>query len=144
VSPIRPSGSPAARWAAVFFWCALIFAASATPADPDYYFRYGWLETVYIMIRKFGHWFVYAVLFLLTRRAIFVSFPGARRTASIPAFLFCLLYAASDEWHQTFVPGRAGRLYDVCIDAVGALSAWMWAPPLLRPRRAQRPAERSA
>ncbi len=31
------------------------------------------------------------------------------------------VYAASDEIHQLFVPGRAGRFSDVCIDSVGAV-----------------------
>lgn len=36
------------------------------------------------------------------------------------AFLFCLLFAATDEWHQTFVPGRDGNIADVLLDAVSA------------------------
>ena len=28
-------------------------------------------------------------------------------------------YAASDEWHQTMVPGRSGSVEDVLIDAAG-------------------------
>lgn len=35
------------------------------------------------------------------------------------AFVFCLLYSCSDEWHQTFVSGRSGQLRDVGIDAIG-------------------------
>lgn len=31
------------------------------------------------------------------------------------------VYAASDEIHQLFVPGRAGRFSDVCIDSAGAV-----------------------
>ena len=31
------------------------------------------------------------------------------------------VYAATDEIHQYFVPGRAGRFSDVCIDSAGAL-----------------------
>ena len=31
----------------------------------------------------------------------------------------CALYAASDEWHQTFVPQRGGVLSDVFIDCGG-------------------------
>ena len=34
--------------------------------------------------------------------------------------LFCVCYAISDELHQLFVPGRAGRLFDVCVDGAGA------------------------
>lgn len=37
------------------------------------------------------------------------------------SWVFCILYAASDEFHQLFVPGRAGLVTDVCIDSAGAL-----------------------
>lgn len=30
-------------------------------------------------------------------------------------------YAGSDEIHQIFVPGRAGRFTDVCIDTLGGV-----------------------
>lgn len=40
---------------------------------------------------------------------------------SILSWAFCILYAASDELHQLFVPGRAGLITDVCIDSAGAL-----------------------
>jgi len=35
----------------------------------------------------------------------------------------CFIYAASDEYHQSFVFGRAGVIGDVLIDAVGILGA---------------------
>lgn len=37
------------------------------------------------------------------------------------AFIFTVLYAASDEIHQLFVPGREGKVTDVLIDSAGAL-----------------------
>jgi hypothetical protein len=37
-------------------------------------------------------------------------------------FLIGVLYAVSDEIHQTFVPGRAGQLRDVLIDSCGVLA----------------------
>lgn len=33
----------------------------------------------------------------------------------------CVLYAATDEFHQLFVEGRSGQFTDVCIDGAGAL-----------------------
>lgn len=39
---------------------------------------------------------------------------------ALTAFAFSALYAASDEFHQLFVPGRAGLLSDVGIDSCGA------------------------
>jgi len=38
----------------------------------------------------------------------------------VAAFGITMLYALSDEWHQSFVPDRAGRLDDVVTDAIGA------------------------
>ena len=33
-----------------------------------------------------------------------------------------ILYAASDEFHQLFVPGRSGQITDVLIDSGGLLA----------------------
>ena len=45
------------------------------------------------------------------------------------AWVVGTLYAASDEIHQLFVPGRSGQLRDVLLDsagvAAGILLAWM-------------------
>ena len=46
--------------------------------------------------------------------------------ALLTAMLLAVLYAFSDEWHQTFVPGRKGTLRDVAINAVGAVGASVW------------------
>jgi len=39
------------------------------------------------------------------------------------SFAFAVLFAISDEWHQTFVPGRDGCVQDVVIDSIGATVA---------------------
>ncbi|WP_245575523.1 VanZ family protein [Alkalicoccus chagannorensis] len=36
------------------------------------------------------------------------------------ALIICVVYAASDEYHQTFIPGRSGEVSDVVIDGIGA------------------------
>lgn len=41
----------------------------------------------------------------------------------IKTICICFLYACTDEFHQLFVPGRAGQLRDVVIDTVGAICA---------------------
>jgi VanZ family protein len=39
------------------------------------------------------------------------------------AMLFCVAFAASDEWHQTFIPDRFGTVQDVLIDSMGVCTA---------------------
>ena len=49
---------------------------------------------------------------------------GRKKAALLPlfAFVFCVLYALSDETHQLFVPGRAFQAEDLLMDSVGALA----------------------
>jgi VanZ family protein len=49
------------------------------------------------------------------------SFPTAALFAL--SFSAAALYAASDEWHQSFVKGRGPSARDVLIDSAGALAA---------------------
>jgi len=60
--------------------------------------------------------------------------PRRRRYRALPhvtlPFLFCILYAALDEVHQYFVPGRQASLRDLACDAVG-IAIGMWAYTLL-------------
>ena len=82
------------------------------------------LERVHTLFRKLGHFSEYAVLGgLLT--AVFRI--GHTERQSFPYYrvwlppLAALCYAASDELHQRFVPGRSCELRDVLIDLSGAL-----------------------
>ena len=75
-------------------------------------------------IRKSAHLSEYALLALLLWRARRKPFAGDPRPWSwrTPAFAFAItaLFAASDEFHQSFVPSREGRFRDVLIDTTGA------------------------
>ena len=79
------------------------------------------VRRIHHLIRKNAHFFSYLVLGILVlnalRRSGVYGFKGI-----MIAFLICVLYAISDEFHQTFVPGRSGELMDVIIDSVGAAS----------------------
>ena len=44
----------------------------------------------------------------------------ARKPANL-ALLIGILYAVSDEFHQLFVPGRAGQFRDVLVDGAGTV-----------------------
>jgi VanZ family protein len=66
-----------------------------------------------------GHLTVYFVLAILIWWALGnLIAPSPRRYAT--AWSLALLYALSDEWHQSFVPGRTPDSFDIATDAVGA------------------------
>lgn len=73
---------------------------------------------------KLAHLAAYALLGALVLRA---ANGGLGRPVSPGAALFSFLlstaYGASDEWHQSFVPGRVASLEDLLADALGALLA---------------------
>ena len=68
------------------------------------------------------HGSAYLVFAVLMARAIAGGFgrPLAGRDA-LAVVLAALLYGVSDEWHQSFVPGRDSSAGDVAKDAGGAL-----------------------
>ncbi len=64
------------------------------------------------ILRKAAHMAEYGLLWFLWYRALELGSP-------VPAVAITLAYAASDEFHQTFVDGRHGSPLDVLIDAAG-------------------------
>lgn len=77
------------------------------------------IETMGLVVRKIAHMSEYALLTLLL--AFYLScYSFSRRDWLLLAWGITVLYAVSDEIHQLFVPGRAGKITDVCIDSVGA------------------------
>jgi VanZ family protein len=79
---------------------------------------------IVFLARKVAHLSVYAVLALLVWRARRKparrdSRPWRWSDAGV-ALLVAALYAATDEFHQTFVPNRDGCVRDVLIDTCGA------------------------
>lgn len=70
-------------------------------------------------VRKAAHMTEYAILGLLV--FAFLHSLGLRGKVRYPAALLAAAcYAATDEFHQIFVPGRSAEFKDVCIDTAGA------------------------
>ncbi|GAD13449.1 vanZ family protein [Geobacillus kaustophilus GBlys] len=70
------------------------------------------------LIRKAAHLTEFGILAALVWRALL-----PKRFAYAGAWLFATAYAATDEWHQSFEPGRTATPKDVAIDSCGALIA---------------------
>ena len=82
------------------------------------------LLQVEFFIRKAAHVSEYAVLAVLLYRAfVHTVFQSRRALSAGSVLLSCAAYAASDEFHQSFVPSRTASLRDVMIDLCGATLA---------------------
>lgn len=78
---------------------------------------------VTFFVRKLAHFLEYFVLGVLSAVVVFTFKTNKVCTKIITAIGFSALYAVSDEVHQHFVPGRACRLLDICIDSMGGICA---------------------
>jgi len=101
---MRRFGPPLLLMAVIFF----------LSAQPDLNSGLGDWDTIG---RKLIHAATYGTLWFLWWRAFDYGHPG-------PAVAITLLYAVSDEFHQTFVEGRHGSPLDVAIDAAGVMIAY--------------------
>ncbi|MCR1898330.1 VanZ family protein [Irregularibacter muris] len=132
-------------WTGVILWMVMIFAFSAQPAkqsaglsakitqsiisivdkvmplDLDTFMTVQRVEYLHHIIRKMAHFSVYLVLGLLLVHALRQS--GVKGfKIFIFALILCISYAAFDEIHQLYIPGRSGQVRDVFIDSMGALT----------------------
>jgi VanZ family protein len=99
-------------WLPVLAWAAVIFALSSISTFGAVF------GTWDVVLLGLAHAAEYTVLGALLVRAL-------RRP--LPAFALGILYAVTDELHQTFVSGRLGDPLDVLADAVGVAAgvlAW--------------------
>lgn len=109
-------------WLPAILWMVLIFLLSSRPSV--HASAIDWQD---FFIKKTGHFVEY---FILNALLIF----GFKNTTALKspqlilaAFILAVIYAASDELHQTFVPGREGRPRDVVIDTLGiSASAYIY------------------
>lgn len=98
----------------IIFYGGMIYCLSSLSPTPDK------LPTM-VGIDKVLHWMEYAVFgYLLVRatavlqRSSWLSRHGAMAAVSVG-----ILYAVSDEWHQSFVRGRDASSLDLLFDVLG-------------------------
>ena len=146
------------HWLPPLLWMTLIFVGSTDVLSAGHTSRFvgpflHWLlgagytaekaEFGHFLVRKAGHFSEYAVLSVLLWRAL-GSLPPLLDTRQ-PKLRYGLaaglagLYAASDEFHQSFVPSRTASPVDVIIDASGALLGLLMFLGLLRLLRHNQP-----
>lgn len=139
-------------WISVVCWMGAIFAFSAQDGEQSEAVSTGVVEEILqiaggeeygslseeeqnvlqTIVRKCAHFSEYALLGCLAAAAVWAQ--GLAVQAQWGAWGLCTAYAAGDELHQCFVPGRAPGVMDVCIDAAGAalgvalalLSVYLW------------------
>ena len=121
-------------WVPATLWTVVIYLLSSQPSLPSpasvgdkqaHALAYGLLALLCLMGLTGWRW----------RRIAGASLLGA--------FVLAVLYGVSDEFHQSFVPGRTPDLADVVADAAGAglalTGAWAWAILLGRRSSVTRP-----
>lgn len=125
-------------------WMIVIFAFSAQPAEQSSQtsgslaykiaewqsdlFRLGkteaalseQAESMQLFIRKAAHMTEYALLAVLLYFH-FSYYPVRKKQILLLVLGITAGYATTDELHQIFVPGRAGRFSDICIDSLGGI-----------------------
>jgi len=123
-------------WLPLLIWLCVIFVGSTDLMSAEQTSRFlvpflrwlkpdistGALAQVHFFVRKLGHISEYAILAILLWRAL-RSGMNLRIKMSllfVAVWLACGIFAAGDEFHQSFVPSRTASLLDVMIDLSGA------------------------
>jgi len=124
-------------WIFVVIWMGLIFNFSAQNAEESSQMSQGISKRLYelfnklpfvelefsffhIFIRQAAHFFIFFILTLLLINAFRISGVVIKRSIFY-TLLAAVIYAVLDEYHQSFVPGRAAELKDLFTDIFGIL-----------------------
>lgn len=129
-------------WCATILWMILIFSFSSQNATSSAGLSRKITETVikeahgveqmteseyksfvtdtHKTIRKTAHFFLYFVLGILVIN-LCLSYPMAKWCAFLISLCGTVIYAAGDELHQFFVPGRGFMVTDIVLDGISAL-----------------------
>ena len=137
---------------AVLLWMIVIFCFTAQNGDEsgdlssgvthllmtilNQLFQLGWDEAELLQmvavwdypVRKLAHMTEFGILAVLIFTAIkYYKFVDTTKKRYFFAWLGAVAYAATDEFHQLFVPGRSGNLFNVGVDATGVTIALVFA-----------------
>ena len=121
------------KWLVLLLWMLVIFLFSSQPHSgeatksiieniiPNIKTN-SLLDMINFIVRKSAHVTEYFILALLTI-SLLKEYTKKERTILLSSIIFCFIYAMTDEYHQSFVPGRSSLFRDVLIDTSGSLIA---------------------
>ena len=98
-------------WGPVVLWGSFIFYLSSLPSPPSTgnpFFD--------LIMPIFAHLIEYSLLFVFVHRAT---------KKPLFSFFLVIFFALSDEFHQSFVPTRTPSLFDILVDVLGMVLAWL-------------------
>jgi VanZ family protein len=123
-------------WLPVFIWLGLIFAGSTEIFSAEQTSRYlvpflRWLDpqisistiaAIHFALRKLGHLTEYAILAAFLWRALCNAKNLRAKTTAlfVGVWVACAIFAAIDEFHQSFIASRTASLNDLLTDSLGA------------------------
>lgn len=102
-------------------WAGAIYVFSSQTTLP------GLEESLYdFLFKKVAHITVYFILYLLVFRSVSLTIRKQHKNFFLfLPIIICLLYATSDEFHQSLVPGRYATIRDVGYDMLGVNIAFL-------------------
>lgn len=106
------------NWLPLIVWLVLIFCLSHQPN-----LKSGLAAWLDLILRKIAHITEFAILTFLFWRALRLK---NKKNRILIAMALSLLYALSDEYHQSFILGRDGNWRDIGIDSLGILLAGLF------------------
>ena len=112
------------RWLLPVLWAGVMLTGTSLPSSV--------VPSQVSTVDKVLHFTIYAIFAVLLTRSISENTP--RWLAAAIAVAVSLVFAAADEWHQGFIPGRSTELADWHADALGAVIGALTAAAFIRRR----------
>lgn len=101
-------------WLPVAVYALFIYWVSSKPGKA--------IPNLFTYQSEIFHFLEYAGFALVNKRAIKGSFAEKNKFKCVLlTAIIVLIYSISDEFHQSFVPGRDASLYDIFVDNMGSI-----------------------
>ncbi len=117
-------------WLPVLVWGLVIFSFSAHSN-----ITVSTAKITDFVAKKAAHFSEYFILSALIYRALHATSKIHGKYLLLVTLTLTVLYAITDEFHQSFTPGRSPRIQDVIIDSGGAFVALVFFTKWLKGRK---------